>query len=183
MRLPEHMANGARNAAHGTSLGTVPVGEQDANWQSYRLVGGNDTGFFDIDERTGELFFYGTEEDFRDGPAKFTLIVRASDGVRSEDQTVVVSAATLPESPAFAADSISDNLSLSGYGTRNSLGTVFGGAPMGVPSRYSLVGGNPAELFEMDEATGELFFYGSAEDFELIRDLIGLSVRVKTHFH
>ncbi|MYF68537.1 MAG: cadherin repeat domain-containing protein [Proteobacteria bacterium] len=168
-------------AARGVSLGAIPVGEQGTDWLRYRLVGGTDTGFFELDERTGELFFNGSEEDFQDGLVKFKLTVRASDRERSVDQTVVVSAAAVPESPAYGADAVSDYLSLADYCTRISLGTVFDRAPVDIPLRYCLIGGNEAGLFELDEATGELFFNGSAEDFELIRDRFRLSVRTKNH--
>ena len=183
MRRPVPRANGDRKTARGVSLGIVSIGEKGADWLRYCLVGGNDTGFFELDERTGELFFNGSEEDFRNGAVKFKLTVRASDGERSEDQAVVVSAAAVPESPAYGADVVSDYLSLAGYGTRISLGTVLDRAAVDVPLRYHLVGGNEAELFELDEATGELFFNGSAEDFELIRDRFRLSVRTKSHRH
>ena len=176
-------ANGDRKIARGVSLGIISVGEKGGDWLRYYLVGGNDTGLFELDERTGELFFNGSEEDFRDGVAQFTLTVRASDRERFVYQTVVVSAATVPESPAHGADAVSDYLSLSGYGTRISLGKVFDRAEVDLPFRYNLVGGNEAKLFELDEATGELFFNGSAEDFELIRDRFRLLVRTNPHRH
>ena len=170
-------------AARGVSLGAIPVGEQGTDWLRYRLVGGNDTGFFELDERTGELFFNGSEENFRNGAAKFKVTVRASDTERSVDQTVVVSAAAVPESPAYGTDAVSDHLSLASYGTRMSLGTVFDPVPADVPLRYCLVGGNEAKFFELDEVTGELFFKGSPEEYELIRDRFRLSVRAKIHRH
>ena len=169
--------------ARGVSLGVIPVGDQGADWLHYKLVGGNDTGYFELDERTGELFFNGSEEDIRDGAAKFELTVRASDREGSKYQTVTVSAATVPEPPAYSADAISDYLTPAGYDTRMSLGTVFDPVPADVPLRYCLVGGNELGLFELNEATGELFFTGSAEEFELIRDRFRLSVRTKTHRH
>ena len=183
MRRPVPRAYGDRKTARGVSLGIVSIGEKGADWLRYRLVGGNDTGLFELDERTGELFFNGSEEDFRDGVANFKLTVRASDSERTEDQTVEVSAAADPESLAYNADAVSDYLKLAGYGRRVSLGTVSDGVPAGVPVRYSLVGGNEAGLFELDETTGELFFTGSAEDFELIRYRFELTVRVDTHLH
>ena len=170
-------------AARGFSLGVIPVGEQGTDWLHYSLVDGNDSGYFELDERTGELFFNGSEEDFRKGAAKFKVIVRASDRERSVDETVTVSAATVPEPSAYSADAISDYLTPAGYDTRMSLGTVFDPVPADVPLRYCLVGGNEAKLFALDEVTGELFFTGSAEEFELIRDRFRLSVRTKTHRH
>lgn len=170
-------------AARGVSLGAIPIGEQGTDWLRYRLVGGNDTGIFELDERTGELFLNSSQEDFRDGGETFELTVCASDGKRSEDRKVMVSATTVPGSPAFGADAVPDRLSPAGNGTRVSLGTVSEGALMGVPVRYRLVGGNESGLFDLNEATGELFFTGTAEDFELIRNRFELTVRVDTRRH
>jgi len=170
-------------AARGVSLGVIPVGEQGTDWLHYSLVGGNETGYFELDERTGELFFNGSEEDIRDGAEKFKVIVRASDRESSMDETVTVSAATVPEPPAYSADAVSDYLSLAGYSTRILLGTVFDRVPADDPLRYCLVGGNEAKLFALDEVTGEVFFTGSAEETELLRDRFRLSVRAKIDRH
>ena len=170
-------------AARGVSLGIISVGEEGEDWLHYRLVGGNDTGFFELDERTGELFFNGTEEDFLDGSATFILTVRACDRERSEDQTVTVTAAAAPESPAISADAISDYLKQAGYEPRISLGTLFGRAPLDTPVRYRLVGGNESGLFNLDETTGELIFNGSAEELELIWSRFELAVSVDDNRH
>lgn len=63
-------------AARGVSLGTVSIGEPGAEWLRYRLVGGNDTGLFELDECTGELFFNGSAEDLELMRHRFELAVR-----------------------------------------------------------------------------------------------------------
>ena len=64
-----------------------------------------------------------------------------------------------------------------GSTSRVSLGTVSATDPEGVALAYSVVGGNEADLFEIDAATGELFYAGSGEDYESGSTPFDLTVR------
>ena len=47
-----------------------------------------------------------------------------------------------------------------------SLGTVSATDPEGAALTYNIEGGNASGLFEIDAASGELFYTGAGEDFE-----------------
>ena len=61
----------------------------------YSLVG--DSGSFEIDETSGELFYNGSGEDYESGTTQFTLTVRASDGSETADTTVTVNLTDVEE--------------------------------------------------------------------------------------
>ena len=166
------------------SLGTVSTGELPGHRHRYRLIGGNELEFFELDERTGELFFIGSEADVNDGTSDFDLIVRASDGERSVDKPVPITIARVLEPLEFGTRSkqpVSAASIKSPHGPRISLGTVSGVPPLAFPVSYRLVSGNEAGLFELDEATGELFFNGTTEDFEKSEGGFQLAVRAEVN--
>ena len=167
----------------GTSVGKIPVGDPDTDWLRYTLIAGNESGLFELDEHTGELFFKGSGDLVFDGTKEFKLRVRASDGERSEDETVVVWATNTPETGSIDSDAVREVAQPVSYGRRISLGRVAGNAPPGLPVRYRLVAGNEDGFFELDEETGELFFTGSAEDLERIDTALKLSFRADTSRH
>ena len=155
------------------SLGTVP----DPDWTGpavrHRLVGGNESGLFELDEATGELFFVGTEADVAPGTTGFVLKVRSEDGDRSKVRSTTVSATSAP----------SPGEGLLGEHARVPLGLVGPPGPQGQALRYRLAGGNDSGLFELDEATGELFFNGTAEEFAEAANGFRLTVKVDAERH
>ena len=173
----------ADRRTRGVSLGRVPVGDGNTAWLRYRLIGGNDSGLFRLDEYTGELFFTGSRWPFLDGTTRFELTVRASGSEGSEDETVVISATEARESGTMESDATQDAAQLAPCSARTSLGTLSENVPAGMPVRYRLVGGNEAGLFELDEDTGELFFIGSAEDLDSNGAGVELSIRLDIQRH
>ena len=94
----------AENADGGTervSLGTVAATDPEGATLAYRLVGGNESGSFDIDEASGELFYTGSGEDFESDTTRFTLTVRVSDGSETTDTTVNVNVTDVNETPVI----------------------------------------------------------------------------------
>ena len=83
------------------------------------------------------------------------------------------------EAPAFDEQSYAFGLAENSDGStaRMSLGTVLAVDPEGVALSYSLEGGNGAGLFEIDAASGELFYTGAGEDFEAGTAPFELTVR------
>ena len=65
---------------------------------AYSLVG--DSGSFEIDETSGELFYNGSGEDYESGTTQFTLTVRASGGSETADTTVTVNVTDVEETSA-----------------------------------------------------------------------------------
>ena len=161
------------------SLGTVSAVDPDGTALSYSIEGGNTSGLFEIDAASGELFYTGTGEDFEAGTGPFDLTVRASDGDLFTDATVAVSVTDEQESPTFGQQDYAFELAENADGSTTgvSLGTVSAADPEGAALSYSIAGGNGSGLFEIDAASGELFYIGTGEDFEAGTDPFDLTVR------
>ena len=74
-----------------------------------------------------------------------------------------------PQEPGFAQASYAFDLAENADGSTNrvSLGAVSATNPENATLTYSIEGGNAAGLFEIDAATGELFYTGAGEDYEI----------------
>ena len=107
------------------------------------------------------------------------LTVQASDGDLATHTIVVVTVRDVQEAPAFAEQSYAFDLeeNSDGSATRVSLGTVAATDQEGAALSYSIEGGNAAGLFEIDAASGELFYTGAGEDFEAGTGSFELTVR------
>ena len=163
------LAENADGSANGLSLGRVTATDPDSDAVvRYSLVGGNDSSLFDIEETSGELFYVGAGEDFEGGVTSYELTVRASDAAHTVDTTVTVTVTDAPEAPAFAKESYAFELAenVDGRVNRLSLGTVTATDPDSDTVRYSLLGGNDSSLFDIDAASGELYYVGLGEDYE-----------------
>ena len=91
------LAENSDGSATRISLGTVSATDPEGATLSYSLVGGNESGLFELDAQTGELFYVGVGEDYESGATSFDLTVRASDGDQSTDTTVTVSVTDVQE--------------------------------------------------------------------------------------
>ena len=94
------LAENADGSTNRVSLGTVAATDPERTTLAYRLVGGNESGSFEIDATSGELFYKGSGEDFESGTTQFTLTVRASDGSETADTTVTVNVTDVEEGPS-----------------------------------------------------------------------------------
>ena len=173
------LAENADGSTARVSLGTVSAVDPEGAALSYSIAGGNGSGLFEIDAASGELFYTGAGEDFEAGTGPFELTVRASDGDLFTDTTVTVGVADVQEAPAFAEQGYAFALAENADGGTNrvSLGTVSAVDPEGAALSYSIAGGNASGLFEIDAASGELFYTGAGEDFEAGTGPFELTVR------
>ena len=83
------------------------------------------------------------------------------------------------QAPAFGSQFYAFDLAedTDGGTDRISLGTVSATDPDGGSVTYSIEGGNAAGLFEIDAASGELFYTGGGEDYETGSTSFELTVR------
>ena len=83
------------------------------------------------------------------------------------------------EAPAFGSSGYAFDLAENADGstTRVALGTVSATDPESATVSYSIVGGNDADLFEIDAATGALSYKGTGEDHESGTTSYSLTVR------
>ena len=152
----------------GVLLGTVLAVDPNGESLSYGIVGGNGSGLFALGGASGELSYVGAGEDFEGGAGPYELTVRASDGTHTIDTTVTVTVTDAAEQPAFGDESYAFELAENADGRANglSLGRVLATDPDGDEVRYSLTGGNESMLFNIDAASGELYYVGPGEDYE-----------------
>ena len=161
------------------SLGAVSATDPDGGSVSYGIEGGNESGRFEIDAASGELFYVGGGEDYETGSTRFELTVRASDGDQTTDATVTVDVTDVAEAPAFAQAGYAFDLAENADGSvaRLSLGAVSATDPDGGSVSYGIEGGNESGRFEIDAASGELFYVGGGEDYETGSTSFELTVR------
>ena len=93
--------------------------------------------------------------------------------------SIVVSSPIVQEPPAFSQPGYAFDLAENADGGTNrvSLGIVAAVDPDGTAVEYSLVAGNGSGLFQVEAATGELFYTGSGEDYESGTTPFALRVR------
>ena len=105
--------------------------------------------------------------------------MRANDGDQTTDTSVTVNVTDVAEAPAFGQAGYAFDLAeeTDGSANRLSLGTVSATDPDGGSVTYSIEGGNAAALFEIDAASGELFYVGAGEDYETGSTRLELTVR------
>ena len=91
------LAENTDGGATRVSLGTVSATDPEGASVVYSIVGGNESGSFEIDAASGELFYVGAGEDYEAGAGRFDLTIRASDGDLSTDASVSVVITDVPE--------------------------------------------------------------------------------------
>ena len=160
------LAENADGRANGLSLGRVTATDPDGDEVRYSLTGGNE--LFTVDETSGELYYVGPGEDYESGVTSYEVTVRASDAAHTVDTTVTVTVTDEGEAPAFGEESYAFELAenVDGRVNRLSLGTVTATDPDSDTVRYSLLDGNESMLFNIDAASGELYYVGPGEDYE-----------------
>jgi hypothetical protein len=148
---------------------------------SYSVVGGADALYFTVDASTGALAF-AWPNDFEgtgdaDSDNVYEVVVRASNGLTSDDQHLSVTLTDVDEDPDFfnhepgviaiwAAENQAYAGILNAY-------DVDGGPAI----TYSVTGGSDGALFVIDPISGELSFLdGNGPDFEAPADAGGDNV-------
>ena len=156
-------------AENQTAAYAAVATDVDGNDLSYNLSG-TDAALFMIDAATGEVRFIEAP-DFdnpgdADGDNVYDIVVTASDGTNSTDQTVAITVTDENEPPIFTSDaavSVAENQTAA-YAA---VATDVDGDDLS----YNL-SGTDAALFMIDAATGEVRFI-EAPDFENRATLTG----------
>ena len=151
---------------------TALATDADGDVLSYNLSG-TDAALFMINATTGEVSFIETPDleapGDADGDNVYDIVVTASDGTNSTDQTVAITVTDENDPPVFSSDaavSVADNQALA----YTALATDADGDTLS----YNL-SGTDAALFTIDAATGEVRFI-EAPDFEAPGDADGDNV-------
>ena len=166
------LAENADGSTNRMSLGTVAATDPEGTAPAYSLVGGNESGSFEVDETSGELFYKGSGEDFESDTTRFTLTVRASDGSETTDTTVTVNVTDVDEAvevdppdtttPTDADAARADATNLGNItalqGPRFPLGTVDGDANQVDYYRFTLTEAKQVGLgLRQQDANADLF--------------------------
>lgn len=133
-------------------------------------LSGTDAASFKIDAASGVVTFVTPPDYESPGDQSFSLVVTASDGVRSVDQNVTISVSNVDEAPVFTS-------AVTSSVEENQLGAYIASAtdPDLTNPTYSISGGADAALFSIDSVTGEVTFR-AAPDAELPDDAGGNNV-------
>lgn len=169
---PIFQSMAAVSVAEGQSaVTTVEATDSDSMTVTYSITGGADADLFAIDADTGALTFIAPT-DF-EAPADagadnvYDVIVTASDGVNTADQSLQVTVLNVNEGvqiTSAAAASVDEN--------ETEAATVTAVDADGDAVTFSIVGGADAAQFTIDAATGVLTFV-NAPDFENPADADG----------
>ena len=146
---------------------TIKASDADAGTTlSYNLSGGADMSKFLINSSSGALTFISTPDFERpadsDNNNTYILVVRASDGTQTADQTVIVTVSDINDSHPV----ITSNATVSVPENRTAIHRITTtDADAGATFGYSLSGGADVDKFIINSSTGAIMFI-SAPDFE-----------------
>ncbi|MFK8081655.1 MAG: Ig-like domain-containing protein [Granulosicoccus sp.] len=148
-----------------TAVVTLTSSDPDGGLPSYSIVGGDDFSLFSIDESSGILTF-STAPNFEipadvDGDNVYKILVQVADGNDGRDQQEVsVRVTNTNEAPEISSANNVDSVE-----NQTTVFKVEGTDVDGEVPRYLISGGVDANLFAIDELSGELTFK-VAPDFE-----------------
>jgi Ca2+-binding RTX toxin-like protein len=165
----------------GQTAVTAIVVQGAAGEVTYEIAGGYDAGYFTIDSKTGALSFVDAPDFEGNGyysnhSNSYHVIVRASDGVSSDEQELYVGVKDVDEAPVFR--SYSGEPLVWEWAFENGTAAAWVGAED--PDYHSMLsyrieGGADGHLFQVDPNTGELSFK-AAPDYEKPSDSDGDNV-------
>ncbi len=163
--------------ASGTAVATVTAIDPEESPVTYSIVGGADAALFSFDPATailsgsasGALYFLmppgtttGSMPDFENpqdaGPSDnvYEVVVRASDGVNTVDQTVSIEIQNANEAPRFDNGLPARLVGVANGATE--VGTIVATDDEGSPVTYEISGGAHGAMFTIDSNTGALSF-------------------------
>ncbi|MEP7350921.1 MAG: cadherin domain-containing protein [Sphingorhabdus sp.] len=159
---------------NSTTVTTVQAFDPDGTTPTYSIVGGVDAALFTIDPVTGKLVF-NTAPDFEsptdsNGDGIYDVVVRATDGVNSDQQSIAVTVGNVNEhTPVITSGGGGATAFVNAAENQLAVMTVTANDADGTVLTYSIVGGADAALFTINPTTGALVF-NSAPDFEVPTD-------------
>ena len=154
---------------------TVSSADEDGGDPIYSISGGLDAALFSIDGVTGELAFVAAANFENpidsDGDNVYELIVQVADGNGGfGSQTIEVTVTNVNEKPIITSSS-----SITSIENQEVVQVVTSDDVDGDFASYSIIGGDDAGLFSLDETSGELSFV-VASDFENPIDVSGNNI-------
>ena len=155
-----------------TTVTTVVASDQDAidlNNLIYTINGGVDADMFAIDPHTGVLTFakvpdYEFKEDVGSDNI-YDVVVQVTDGRLSDTQAIAVTVTNVNEAPVITSNGGGATAALSIAENTTAVTTVRSTDVDSTTATYSIVGGDDAGFFIINDKTGVLSF-AAAPDYE-----------------
>lgn len=164
-------ANAALNLGENTAtVTTVTAGDADPNTTlTYSIIGGDDADLFEINASSGALRFK-TAPDFEtptdaDEDNKYVVQVQASDGDLTDTQTLTITVQNIAE---ITSNGGGDTAEIDVTEGVTAVTTVTTEETTQTLS-YSIIGGDDADLFNINSSSGALRFL-DAPDFDNPQD-------------
>ena len=162
-----------------TAVTIVQAFDLDGPATTYSIAGGADAALFAIDPASGALRFvsapdFGAPLD-ADANNVYEVMVRASDGERSDEQALSVAIASVNSAPSIVSDGGGASAAIDVPEGATQVTNVSATDGDGDPPAYAIVGGADAARFTIDAATGALAF-AAAPDREAPSDADGDNV-------
>jgi VCBS repeat-containing protein len=157
-------------AENQTAAFTAVATDADSGSTITYSLSGADASAFKIDAASGVVTFVTAPDYESPGDQLFALVVTASDGANTTDQSVTVSVTNVNEAPVFtsaATTSVQEN--------QTAAYTAVASDPDLTSPAYSISGGADAALFNINAVTGEVTFK-AAPNFEVPADAGGNNV-------
>ncbi|MXP27196.1 tandem-95 repeat protein, partial [Altererythrobacter indicus] len=153
-----------------TNVATITAEDPENDTLTYSIVGGADADLFTVDSN-GQLAF-NDAPDFEnpadsDGDNVYNVIIAASDGEASTQQSVSITVSDKNEAPTLSS---SPTITL--LEGRAQVGSVSASDSDGDPLTYAIAGGADGTLFTIDPESGALAFQ-DVPDFETPNDADG----------
>jgi hypothetical protein len=166
-------------AENQAAVTTISASDPETAPLAYAIAGGVDAARFSIDGQTGALSFVAAP-DFEtpgdsDGNNIYAVTVSASDGSRSDTQTLFVTVANQNEGPSITSNGGGSTATVSVAENGLTATTVTAADPERTAVAYSIMGGADASRFAIDSTTGVLRFL-AGPDFEQPGDFDGNNV-------
>ncbi|KEQ54112.1 calcium-binding protein [Sphingobium chlorophenolicum] len=162
---------------NATAVTTVTATDADGPSIAYAIVGGADAALFAIDAVTGALSFINAPDYEARADANsdnvYDVIVQASDGSNTDQQTLAVTIANLNDNaPVLTSYGGAASTALSVAENSLLAATIQASDADGATLSYTISGGADAALFAIDAVTGALSFI-NAPDYEAPDDSDG----------
>ena len=148
------------NASNGFTIGTVLATDGDAGttFSNWTIVSGNDGGILSIKEKTGILSVADSSLLDFEIVESIELVLTVSDGSNtSTEETVIISINNLNDSAPVITSNQTFTLPIPAT-VGASIGLIAATDPDGTTlfSNWTIQSGNEANLFSLDDSTGEL---------------------------
>ena len=156
------------DAVNGSNVGTVVANDPDGQATTISVVSGNEAGVFSVDAAGNVTVADASQLNF-DVTPEFELVFEASDGLSTATATLTINVINVNQ-PVTASDTLLEVLEDAVNGS--AVGTVIASDPDGDAPVISIVSGNDAGVFAIDNAGNVTVADASQLDFDITPEYV-----------